>query len=232
MSKILIPLNIPKSIHRTGTAIWFGPQHLHWPLHSLGYRKDFALASQPIDDSSHFGFSKQILYRCPIMPSLPYWYTSIWLLFRKWNLNHLLLLSLWLGVTSSADTKLFHFCHWEWGTSCLFVFGAPWKSSDVRPDPYQLSKKRHWYSVTCVNDIDSQLITFWWILPFTFRDRSIFSLLKKPTLGNDNVENYHSVSSLSFLSKVLEKVVARWLISHFKWWKSSNPFSACTKHFT
>jgi len=39
-------------------------------------------------------------------------------------------------------------------------------------------------------------------------------LLKKATLLKDNLKNYRTVSNLSFISKILEKVVAQHLGSH------------------
>ncbi len=39
-------------------------------------------------------------------------------------------------------------------------------------------------------------------------------LLKKPTLNHNNLKNYHPVSNLPFMSKILEKVVLSQLVSH------------------
>lgn len=46
------------------------------------------------------------------------------------------------------------------------------------------------------------------IFPHTFKQAIIRPLLKKPTLDTENLKNYRPVSNLSFLSKLLEKVVA------------------------
>ena len=44
-------------------------------------------------------------------------------------------------------------------------------------------------------------------VPLEFKKAHVMPLLKKPGLGPDNVANYRPVSNLSFLSKVLEKVL-------------------------
>ena len=46
------------------------------------------------------------------------------------------------------------------------------------------------------------------MFPDTFQVCLVSPLLKKPTLNRDDMKNYQPVSNLSFLSQILEKVVA------------------------
>ena len=55
--------------------------------------------------------------------------------------------------------------------------------------------------------------------PSHFKSALLSPLLKKPTLNKDDMKNYQPVSNLSFLSKILEKVVASYLNSHINSWK-------------
>ena len=49
--------------------------------------------------------------------------------------------------------------------------------------------------------------------PSVFKHAVVKSLLEKPTLDHNNLENYRPVSNLSFLSKVIEKIVLRQLFA-------------------
>ena len=51
-------------------------------------------------------------------------------------------------------------------------------------------------------------------IPPLFKEAVVTPLLKKPSLDNEVLKNYRPVSNLNFLSKLLEKVVARRLRSH------------------
>uniref|UniRef100_A0A8C1W0H1 Reverse transcriptase domain-containing protein n=2 Tax=Cyprinus carpio TaxID=7962 RepID=A0A8C1W0H1_CYPCA len=54
-------------------------------------------------------------------------------------------------------------------------------------------------------------------VPFVLKTAIIRPLLKKPTLDPQTLANYRPISNLPFLSKVLEKVVARHLHDHLKY---------------
>jgi hypothetical protein len=53
-------------------------------------------------------------------------------------------------------------------------------------------------------------------MPSSFKHAIIAPLIKKPTLDKNKLANYRPVSNLSFLSKVVEKIVASQLISHLE----------------
>ena len=52
------------------------------------------------------------------------------------------------------------------------------------------------------------------VFPSSYKSAIITPLLKKPSLDPNDLKNYIPVSNLSFMSKLLEKVVVSQLISH------------------
>ena len=67
-------------------------------------------------------------------------------------------------------------------------------------------------------------------VPRAFKVAHVTPLLKKAGLDQDNLKNYRPVSNLSFLSKLLEKVVARRIDNHLDDQKLREPYqSAYTK---
>ena len=66
------------------------------------------------------------------------------------------------------------------------------------------------------------------MFPFTLQ---VSPLLKKRTLNKDNLKNYRPVSNLSFLSKILENVVANRLHSLINSSKLSNHYQSAYKKF-
>jgi len=52
-------------------------------------------------------------------------------------------------------------------------------------------------------------------VPLSFKKANIRPLLKKPNLDKGELKNYRPVSNLPFLSKILEKLVAKPLEIHF-----------------
>ena len=59
----------------------------------------------------------------------------------------------------------------------------------------------------------------------------ISPLLKKTTLDKNELMNYRPVSNLSFISKILEKVVASRLLSHMEANSMSNNLQSAYKKF-
>ena len=51
-------------------------------------------------------------------------------------------------------------------------------------------------------------------VPLSFKKANIRPLLKKPNLDKEELKNYRPVSNLPFLSKILEKLVAKRLETH------------------
>ena len=52
------------------------------------------------------------------------------------------------------------------------------------------------------------------VFPSAFKTAHVIPLLKKPSLNKNDLKNYRPVSNLSFISKVVEKVVASRLLTH------------------
>ena len=52
------------------------------------------------------------------------------------------------------------------------------------------------------------------IFPSSFKQAIVYPLLKKPSLPDDDLNNFRPISNLNFISKILEKVVASRIQSH------------------
>ena len=64
-----------------------------------------------------------------------------------------------------------------------------------------------------------------------FKEAHVRPLLKKTYLPKNELKNYRPVSSLSLISKILEKIVANRLLAHIENNHQSNPLqSAYRKH--
>ena len=54
------------------------------------------------------------------------------------------------------------------------------------------------------------------VFPDTLKLSHITPLLKKPSLSKDDMKNYRPVSNLNFISKLLEKIIAKRIRSHLE----------------
>ena len=52
------------------------------------------------------------------------------------------------------------------------------------------------------------------LVPDSFKHAVVTPLIKKATLCNEDLKNYRPVSGLSFISKLVERVIAKQLIDH------------------
>ena len=75
---------------------------------------------------------------------------------------------------------------------------------------------------TITNIINTSLTTG--IVPRDLKTAIVKPLLKKPSLDKNLLKKYRPISNLPFLSKILEKVVLRKLLSHLQENNLSNPF--------
>ena len=78
--------------------------------------------------------------------------------------------------------------------------------------------------LTITNIINTSLTTG--IVPRDLKIAVVKPLLKKPSLDKNLLKNYHPISNLPFLSKILEKVVLHKPLSHFQENNLSNPFQS------
>ena len=77
---------------------------------------------------------------------------------------------------------------------------------------------------TITNIINTSLTTG--IVPRDLKTAVVKPLLKKPPLEKNLLKNYRPISNLSFLSKILEKVVLHKLLSHLQENNLNNPFQS------
>ena len=93
------------------------------------------------------------------------------------------------------------------------IMSSPNKFCDLDPMPTVLLKACiDTLLGTITNIVNMSLRTS--IFPDDFKQAHVNPLLKKTTLSKDNLKNYRPVSNLSFISKILETVVAKRLGSH------------------
>ena len=104
------------------------------------------------------------------------------------------------------------------------------KSCDLDPIPTSVLKNCLDILITPITDIiniSMETSTF----PQNFKEAHVRPLLKKKSLPKNELKNYRPVSNLSFISKILEKMVANRLQAHIKNNHLCNPLqSAYRKH--
>ena len=66
-------------------------------------------------------------------------------------------------------------------------------------------------------------------LPDAFKTAVVTPLIKKANLPSDDLKNYCPVSGLSFISKLVERVVARQLLEHIHVNNLDNPYQLAYK---
>jgi exonuclease III len=69
------------------------------------------------------------------------------------------------------------------------------------------------------------------VMPSSLKKALIVPLLKKPTLDPDNLKNYRPVSNLTYLSKVIERVVAKRLLDHMENHSLHEPLQSAYKKY-
>ena len=110
------------------------------------------------------------------------------------------------------------------------VLSAPCKSSGLDPLPTSLVKD-------CIDILVMPIVSIVNLslsggcFPSHFKSALVFPLLKKPTLNRNDMKNYRPVSNLSFLSKIIEKVVANHLNSHINCSDTSNVYQSAYRKF-
>ena len=88
------------------------------------------------------------------------------------------------------------------------IQGSKNATCDLDPFPTELLKR-------CVTVLLPYLVKLFnlslssGVVPTSFKHAMVKPLIKKPSLDPENLRNYRPISSLSFLSKILEKIVAK-----------------------
>ena len=106
---------------------------------------------------------------------------------------------------------------------------SPNKYSDLDPLPTSLLKCLDTLLYPITNIADASLCSG--LSPDDFKQAKVDPLLKKSTLPKENLNSYRPISNLSFISKVLKKVVASHLRSHIESNCMSNVLRSAYKQF-
>ena len=109
------------------------------------------------------------------------------------------------------------------------VLQAPCKSSDLDPIPTSLVKDCIDILIIPITSIINLSLTGG-SFPSHFKSAHVSPLLKKP-LNKESMRNYRPVSNLSFLFKVLEKVVVNQLNTHINSSNTSNQHQSAYRKF-
>ena len=93
------------------------------------------------------------------------------------------------------------------------IIDSSTKHCDLDPIPTALLKTCIDDVLPCITHIINDSLTSG-VVPACYKDALVKPLLKKPGLDHNILKNFRPVSNLPFLSKILEKVVLKRLISH------------------
>jgi len=182
----------------------------------------------------------QILHRRPA-PSLPN-HTSVKSLCESFS-NHFknkisLIRSAFPGHTSSivnADCPQvkYQLASFEPATVDevrTLIMSSPNKSCDLDPFPTILLKTCLEALLKPITDIINASLCSGFF-PDDFKHAHVNPVLKKTSLTKEDLNSYRPISNLSFISKILEKVVAKRLRSHISTNDLSNVFQSAYKQF-
>ena len=110
------------------------------------------------------------------------------------------------------------------------IQAAPSKSCQLDPIPTSLLKECLDVLLPSITKIVNLCLSEG-VFPDDFKTAFVKPLLKKPSLDKNELKNYRPVSNLSFLSKVVEKVVAEQINSHLVNNELSNSFQSAYKKY-
>ena len=110
------------------------------------------------------------------------------------------------------------------------VLLAPYTSSDLDPIPTSVVQACSDILITPIIYIINLSLTEGYF-PSHFKSALVSPLLKKPTLNKDIMNNYRPVSSLSYFSKALEKVVVNQVNSHVTNSSTFNQYQSAYRKF-
>ena len=112
----------------------------------------------------------------------------------------------------------------------IIIKKYPNKSCDLDPFPTILLKScidQLIFPITTIINLSMQS----GVVPWDFKQALINPLIKKQTSSKNDLKNYRPISNLSFLSKILEKVVSKRLHEHIYNHHLSNDLQAAYKRF-
>ena len=112
----------------------------------------------------------------------------------------------------------------------MIVMKSASKSCDLDPIPTNILKALLDIlikPITTIINLSLESGTF----PLSFKEAHVTPLLKKSNLPVNNLKNYRPVSNLSFISKIIEKVVSNRLQAHINSNKLNNPMQSAYRKF-
>ena len=206
---------------------------------STGHLRSYQIGSLSSGEYLYYKAFNKILHRCPKM-YLPD-HSSITALantFSSFFINKISIIrsSFPSGSCSNVLTPpntrevLHNLSHVTDAEVHRLVLSAPCKSSDLDPLPTGLVKDCIDVLVTPIVSIVNLLLSEG-CFPTHFKSGLVSPSLKKPTLNRDDMKNYRPLSNLSFLSNILEKVVASRLNSHINSSHTSNDYQSAYRKF-
>ena len=110
------------------------------------------------------------------------------------------------------------------------ILDSPTKHCDLDPLPTNLLKQ-------CISDLLPAIVSIIneslqsGVVPICFKNALVKPLLKKPGLDPNILKNFRPVSNLSFLSKILEKVILNRLLLHFEQNNLNEVYQSAYKKF-
>ena len=116
-------------------------------------------------------------------------------------------------ITSKSSSELQAFTGTSTNELCRLIANAPNKQCELDPVPTWLLKE-------CATDLAPLLMdilnkSLWsGEVSNALKKSTVTPILKKPKLDTDDLANYHPVSNLPFISKLLEKVVVKRLSAY------------------
>jgi len=116
------------------------------------------------------------------------------------------------------------------GEICNLISHLPDKQCELDPIPTSVLKKCLPVLAKSITDIVNLSLSTG-SFPHSFKQSVVTPLLKKPSLDKENSSNYRPISNLSFLSKLVERIVKTRLDIHLASNSLYNPFqSAYTRY--
>ena len=108
------------------------------------------------------------------------------------------------------------------------VMASPTKSCTLDPWPTSLVKDHIESLITPITNMVNLSLKDG-VFPDTFKKAIVTPLIKKPTLNKEDMKNYRPVSGLNFISKVIERVVAKQVKQHLVSNELDNKFQSAYK---
>jgi hypothetical protein len=125
----------------------------------------------------------------------------------------------------STNVSLSEFCHVTIEDVCKFLMSMPSKSCPLDTIPIWLFKENVEILVKPLMSIINQSFRSGRV-PSKIREALVTPILKKPTLDKEVLKNYRPVSNISYVSKIMEKIVCSQIKNHLNQNALQEPFQS------